>query len=221
MSQIANVFKATIIRKQMMALTGLGLCGFVLIHMAGNMLIFVGPEAYNTYSHKLVTNPFIYIAEAGLLFLFVLHVLLALGLTVLNKVARSDRYARSTNGEKGVSISSKTMIYQGLLILVFVVYHLITFKFGHEYFVTYHGEEMRDIFRLVIEVFQSPQYVAWYIVCLLGLGMHLSHGFASSLQTFGLNHPRYNFGIKVASWTYTVIVTGGFISQPIYVFFCL
>ena len=85
--------------------------------------------------------------------------------------------------------------------------------------VEYAGEEMRDLHRLVMEVFQDPLYVAGYVICLILLGIHLSHGFSSVFQSFGWNHPKYTPLIKKAGWAYAVIVAAGFISQPLYLFF--
>jgi succinate dehydrogenase / fumarate reductase cytochrome b subunit len=209
---------STIGRKQIVALTGLGLTLFVLLHMLGNCLIFVSPEAYNTYSHKLTSSALIYIAEVGLVVLFFCHLYLAITLTIANRRARPDGYAMGTNGKKGVSFASKTMIYQGSILLVFVILHLITFKYGPHYTVTYDGVEMRDLHRLVLEVFHSPAYVGWYVICLLLLGLHLSHGVSSSVQTLGGNHPHYNKFIKCFGYFYAVVVSLGFISQPLYVF---
>jgi succinate dehydrogenase / fumarate reductase cytochrome b subunit len=208
---------STIGRRQLIGLTGLGLSGFVLMHMLGNMLILVSPHAYNTYSYKLVTNPLLIVAEIGLVVMFLGHIFLALGITLKNFGARDSRYAMAASGPKRTSMIQKTLWAQGLLILVFLILHLITFKYGTEYTITYDGVEMRDLHRLVVEVFSNPMYSAWYIVALIVLGMHLSHGFGSSFQTLGIHHPRYQKCIRCLSILYAVIVALGFISQPVYV----
>lgn len=202
-----------------MALSGLGLSLFVLTHMIGNLLLFVGPEAYNTYSHALITSKLIYIAEAGLAGLFLAHAFVGICLARENRAARPQKYAVTTNGEKTVSFASKTMVYHGLILLVFTIHHLITFKYGTVYTATYNGVEMRDLFRLVTEVFQSPVYVIWYAVALVLLALHLSHGFASSFQSIGFNHPSHTPKIKCFGYFYAVVVTLGFIAPPIAIFF--
>ena len=219
MSRMATYLSSTIGRKQTLGIAGLGLSVFVLTHMLGNLLIFVSPEAYNQYGHALTSNPLIYAAEAGLLGIFVLHVINAIYLKFKAKFAREQSYDVTLNGEKAVSFASKTMIHTGMIILIFVVLHLITFKFGTLYTATYDGQEIRDLHRLVIEVFQSPFYVAWYILSLLALGVHLSHGVGSAFKTLGFNHPRYNPAIEKISIAYGVLIALGFISQPVYVFF--
>lgn len=208
---------STIGRKQLVGVTGLGLSFFLLTHMAGNMLILVSAEAYNKYAHALVSNPLLPVAEVGLLVAFVLHLLLAIRLQIMNWGARDSRYAVMSNGAKGTSMIQRTMWAQGSLILVFVILHLITFKYGSHYTVNYGGVEMRDLHKLVVEVFSSTGYVAWYIVALIVLLFHLSHGVGSAFQTIGIHHPRYQKPIRCFSIGYAFIVIAGFLSQPIYV----
>ncbi|NJL24314.1 MAG: succinate dehydrogenase cytochrome b subunit [Calothrix sp. SM1_5_4] len=206
-------------RKQLIAVTGLGLSLFLLTHLAGNLLIFVSPQAYNEYSHALITNKLLPVAELGLVVMFLAHMGMAMRLTWSNFRARTTRYAVLPHGEKRTTWTQRSLWAQGLLILVFTILHLITFKYGSEYTVTYGQTEMRDLHRLVIEVFQEPGYVVWYVVALVVLGFHLRHGIGSSLQTLGVNHPRYNGAIRCASIGYALIVALGFISQPVYVYF--
>jgi succinate dehydrogenase / fumarate reductase cytochrome b subunit len=208
-------------RKQLVGVAGLALALFVLIHMAGNMLIFVSDRAYNEYSHALTSNPLIYVAEIGLLAFFSAHVIVALVISVKNRLARPHRYAVSTSGDKRTTMVQKTLWFQGLIILIFVILHLITFKYGPHYVVDYGHGEIRDLHRLVVEVFRQPIYVGWYVVCLALLMAHLGHGLGSSFQTLGFYHPRYQPMIKCLSWVYGLVVGLGFISQPLYVFFFL
>ncbi|MCB0391719.1 MAG: succinate dehydrogenase cytochrome b subunit, partial [Bdellovibrionales bacterium] len=207
MNKKSSYFCSTIGRKQFVGITGLLLSFFVLTHMLGNLLIFLGPEAYNVYSHKLVTNPFIYVAEAGLLGAFIVHVFIAIMLTRENKKARPQAYAMSASGDKATDFVQKSMIYQGVVLLVFVVWHLKTFKYGniYEYTSQVNGEVMRDLYRLIIEVFSSPAYVLGYSVCLVVLGMHLSHGFSSSIRTLGFNHPKYDNKVRVLGKLYAAL----------------
>lgn len=210
---------ATIGRKQLIGLTGLGLCGFLLMHMLGNLLIFAGPQAYNEYSYKLVSNPLIYIAEAGLLAMFIGHLVFASAISIRNLGARDSRYAVMSNGAKGTSMIQRTLWAQGILIFVFLVLHLISFKYGTHYVANYGAGEIRDLHKLIVEIFQQPLYVAWYIVALIVLGFHVSHGLGSSFQSLGINHPRYNCAIRGLSITYALVVIIGFLSQPLYVYF--
>ncbi len=210
---------STVGKKYLMGISGLIWAGFVLAHMAGNLLMFVSADAYNSYGHALVSGNIIYVAEAVLVLALVTHVFCAISLTRGNRAAKQQKYAVAASGKKKVSLASRTMAIQGTLILAFIIYHIITFKYGVYYETTVHGVVMRDLYRLIIEVFQSPVYVAWYVVCLILLGFHLSHGFGSVFQSFGLMNGTYRELIRKMSWTYATIVAVGFISQPIYAFF--
>ncbi len=216
-----NYIRSTIGRKQLVGVAGLLLSGFVLTHMLGNMLIFLGPQAYNEYSHALISNPLIYAAEAGLVLFFLVHIILSLKLQLRNWGSRESRYAVQSNGQKRTSPITRTLWAQGIIILVFVVLHLITFKFGTVYLVNYGEGEVRDLHRLVVEVFQSPGYVIWYALALVILCYHLSHGVSSSFQTLGFNHPKYGPKIKKIGIAFALLVCLGFLSQPVYVYLFL
>lgn len=212
-------FSSTVGMKYLMALSGFIWVGFVMAHMLGNLLLFIGADAYNGYSHALTSGKLIYVAEAALLFSLFSHVGMGIRLTLKNRSAKGNRYHVQAAGAKRVSWASRTMIFHGTIILFFVIYHLVTFKFGNYYETTLNGVVVRDIHRLVLEVFSSPVYVIGYIVCLLLLTAHLSHGVGSLLQSVGLNSRAHEKLIKRISSVYAIIVGGGFILQPIYVYF--
>ena len=206
-------------RKQIMGATGLIWSGFVLTHMLANLLIFVGPEPYNKYSHALTSNPLLYLAEIGLLVTILFHVYDGIVLTLKNRAARPQKYEMSPNGKKAARFQSRFMIFHGSILLVFLILHIITFKYGTYYSVTYNGVEMRDLHRLVLEVFQSPGYVAWYAISMLAIGLHLSHGFYSAFASLGIYHPNFSSILSKLGYVYGVAIALGFISQPLYVFF--
>lgn len=212
-------FTSTVGMKYLMGLSGLVWVGFVMAHMLGNLLLFVGPDAYNEYSHALTSGKIIYLVEAALIASLLSHVLMGVRLTIINRGAKGQRYHVQASGSKRVSLASRTMIFHGAIILFFVIYHLITFKFGTYYEASHNGVVMRDIHRLVVEVFSNPGYVAGYIFCLVILTAHLSHGVGSMLQSFGLNSRAHERKVKFASMVYALVVGGGFILQPIYVYF--
>lgn len=216
-----NFLSSSIGKKYLMGLAGAGWTLFVLGHMAGNLLIFAGPEAFNRYGHAIVSNkPLLYGTEAFLILCLVTHVVLGILLTIQNKKAKPKKYAVSPVAEKKSSFAAKTMALQGTIILIFIITHINTFKYGTIYTAEYGGESMRDLHRLIVEVFSQPVYLVGYLFCLLLLGFHLSHGASSVFQSLGANHPRYTPIIKKAGLAYAVIVAAGFMSQPIYVFFC-
>lgn len=202
-----------------MGLSGLVITGFVLVHMLGNLSIFLGPETYNQYSHLIVSNKILlYGTEVILIIALLTHVFMAICLTRENRASRKQKYALPTSGAKAVSRASKSMIYHGTVLLIFIVYHLLTFKFGPYYEVTYEGIVMRDIFRLMVEKFQNIPYVIGYVVCMLTLAFHLSHGVSSSIQSLGFNHPRYTPMVKTIGCCYAIVVALGFMVQPVYIY---
>ncbi len=216
---MTGFFRTTIGKKYLMGLSGLVWAGFIFGHMAGNMLILVSPDAYNAYGNAIVSNKLLLFGtEAILLAALFIHVLTAFRLTIQNKKAKGKHWALKPNGAKRLSFASSSMVIHGSIILVFIITHLITFKYGTHYETEVNGVVMRDLARLITEVFSQPLAVAWYVVSLLLLFAHLSHGFGSVFQSFGLLHPGYQRGIHIASWAYAIIVTAGFLSQPLYVF---
>ena len=201
-----------------MALTGLALCGFLLTHLLGNLLIFMGPEAFNTYAHTLTSTPLIYPAEAVLLGIFLTHIGLAIALVRQNRIARGQRYYLKRATGRGATFASATMPYTGVIILIFLIFHLMHFKYGTEYSVVHSGVEMRDMYRLLLEYFRSEINVASYIAAQVVVGVHVSHGFPSAFQSLGFNHPTYTNWVKLAGEIFAVFITVGFSSLPIYLY---
>ena len=204
-----------------MGITGLVWAGFVFTHMLGNILIIAGPTAYNKYGHAMITNPLLPIAEVGLLVALLIHVYKGVKLTLQNRGARPEKYAMTANGKKAPRFQSKWMIFHGSLILVFIILHLITFKYGQVYETTIDGVKMRDLYRLITEVFHSPGYLAWYAVAMVFVGLHLSHGLYSSFASLGIYHPKLSPMLSKFGYVYAAIVALGFIAPPIYVFLAI
>jgi succinate dehydrogenase / fumarate reductase cytochrome b subunit len=220
MSSLISALNTSIGRKFVMAISGFGLAFFVMTHMIGNLLIFAGPEAYNSYGHKLTSLPVYPLIAWGLLLCAAVHAYMGMLLSKQNQDARGgDSYATAAQASgKATNPASKSMMFSGSILLVFFITHLFNFKYGAHYPVNYGGVEMRDLHRLVLEKFQSLPYVVGYIISLVVLGVHLSHGVSSVFQSLGLNHPRYNCLVKMLGLGYAVVVATGFISQPLYVY---
>jgi len=218
-SHLYTYLKTSIVKKQIMGLTGLLLCGFLISHLAGNCLIYVGPKAFNSYAHALVSNPLIYVAEAILASIFLVHIGLGITLTMQNKAARPVGYYVKTKTGRGATFASSTMPYTGIIILLFLIWHIVNFKFGTYYEVTHDGIVMRDLYRLLIEYFHNPLHVAGYIFAMLAMGIHLSHGFWSAFQSVGFNHPKYNCLIKCGAKVFAVAMTLGFSALPVFCYF--
>ena len=205
-----------------MALTGLGWCLFVLAHMLGNLLYLVGPAEYNNYGNNITGNKeFYYLAETGLVVMLTLHILMAIMIVLQNRRSRPIGYAVSPQrGEKSAAtFASRTMALSGTLVLVFIVFHLIHFRFGPEYPFMHKGQEIRDLARLMREFFQSGTYVLGYVVCLTVLSFHLQHALWSALQTLGLIPGGKENCIRKISYAFGILVSVGFALNPIYIYF--
>lgn len=205
-----------------MAVTGLLLFGFVVIHMLGNWQIFLGPEQINLYAHKLKSMPqLLWPARLGLLAIFALHVALAVRLSMENRAARPEDY-RYRDWKKATP-ASRTMWLSGLLILAFVAYHLAHFTLlavsqptGMPFMTTLKsGEAVPDVYRMVVAGFSNLGIAGLYIFSQLVLGMHLSHGMSSVFQSLGLTQPRY---AKPLQWVGPVCgfaIAAGNIAMPV------
>ena len=213
MNWIFKYLTSSIGKKHLMAVTGLLLIGFLVGHVAGNLLLVLGEQTFNTYSHALISNPLIIPIELGLLSIFLLHIGLAIWTNIENKNARPNDYAMPVCEQKQ-KLSSSFMIFTGIIVAVFVVYHIIGIKFGPSgpgYIVTHNGVEMRDLYKLVLEYFQSPIAVLLYTFSMVVLGVHLTHGFWSLFQSLGISHKKYTPILKVLSVATSVAISGGFI----------
>ncbi len=206
---------STVGRKLTMALTGLLLVGFLVMHLAGNLLMFLGDETYNAYSHFLIKHPLIIIAEIGLILLFLFHIVDAVILRITERESRPKDYdTKKSLGKR--SLSSYTMIYSGVIILGFLIFHIVTMKFGPYYQAQNSEIEMRDLYRLVVEWFSKPWYAIIYIVSMFFLGLHLIHAFQSSLRTLGISHRKYLHFLTAVSYLLAIVLAIGFAALPIY-----
>lgn len=214
-----------------MAVTGLFLSVFLVFHLIGNLLLFVGPSTLNGYSHWLIVNPFLVPTEIGLLAIFVIHIYEAIVNWIRNRRARPTPYyqpyrrifGRGWAGKPSrKSFSSTTMIVTGLITLIFVVVHLVQFKYGPNYPVTSSADGtpgIRNLYRLDLHTFSSGAIVLFYVFCLVVIGFHLWHGLTSALNSLGLDHPRYTPALLRIGRVVAVLVAGGFLSIPLWVFF--
>lgn len=218
MSTFRRVFASSVGTKLLIGLTGLALFGYLVLHLAGNALIFAGPEIFNEYSHTLISNPLIAPIEIGLLAIFLLHVYKAIANYIANQKARPARYAMKKYADhtSRKSVASSTMIWSGVAVLLFILVHVKQFKYGAWYQVTDTG--IRDLARTEFEVFSQPFWVAFYVVATLLVGLHLRHGIASGFQSIGLDHPLYTRHLTRWGVVLAVIIGGGLAFIPIWVY---
>jgi succinate dehydrogenase / fumarate reductase, cytochrome b subunit len=218
MSSLLRFLSSSVGTKILVALTGLGFAAFLVTHLAANLLVLVDTQAYHEYSHALISNPLIYIAEAGLVLLFVTHAFKAVAVTLQNRRARGQGYEvkKRAGHTSRKSLASTTMILSGIWLLLFAVIHLKTFKFG-PWYETPDG--MRDLSRLVHEVYKEPLHVVFYVLSMVVVGLHLSHGLSSAFQSMGLEHPRYNAFVRGAGLTIAIVMGLGFALIPVVIYF--
>lgn len=210
---------STVGSKLLVAVTGLLLVGFLVMHLMGNLLMYLGPETFNHYSHTLISNPLVYPAEVGLVLIFLLHAWKTIQLTLASSKARPTAYEEKHRAghTSRKTLASSTMIVSGLFLLLFVPIHIKTFKFGAWYPSSEAG--VRDLYRLVLEIFSRPGYVVFYVVGMIVVGFHLWHGVSSSFQTLGADTPRVTPVIRRVGLTLALILAIGFISLPLWIFF--
>jgi succinate dehydrogenase / fumarate reductase cytochrome b subunit len=212
----ATFVRSTVGRKVIMAVTGFILFGFVLGHLAGNLLLYKGPEAIRDYAlflRSFLHGAGLWIARAGLLVSALLHIWAATSLTLQSRAARPIAYRKWEARDS--TYASRTMRWSGVIVLVFIVYHLMHFTFG-----TVHPD-FRELqpYHNVVAGFKVVPVSLFYIVAMVLLGLHLDHGFWSMLRTLGLGHPRYARYARVAAAVFAIVIVVGNISFPIAVLF--
>lgn len=191
-------------KKYIMALTGLLLGGFLLVHTIGNSTIFWGRSAFNAYAHHLHSlGVLVPIFEICLYAIFFLHVITGIILWLQNRKARGGKYEMLVNAG-GRTIGSKTMIYTGAAIFVFILIHLVNFHFPVK-------TETKTISDFVTQVLNNPFFTLIYAAGISLLFIHLSHGFWSLLQTLGISHVKYDQPLRVIAWALAGIMGGVFL----------
>lgn len=223
MSWFTATLQSSIFRKLLMALTGLFLILFLVVHLAGNLTLLAGDDgkAFNIYAHTMANNPFIQIVSKFNFAFIVLHVIYSIVLTRMNRRARPVGY-KVSRADTNSHWTSRNMGILGTLVLVFLVVHLKgfwwEFKNGSIPEVSYEGTAYPDVFKIVEAVYSLWWYVAFYVVSMAFVGFHLWHGFISGFQTLGWNHPKYTPAIRVTGRAFAVIVPALFALIPIILF---
>lgn len=213
MNWLVRCLSSSVGKKFVLGITGLLLCGFLVVHLAGNLFLFAGADAYNGYADKLHSlGGLLLAAEIGLLLLFLAHLTLAFVTTRQNRIARQQRYAVKQTKQDGPLLTFEPhswMFVTGAIVLGFILVHLSDFRFGE----LEPGEAQFD---KAVRILKNPTTVAIYVVGSLVLGLHLSHGFASAFQSLGANHPKYNGFISCLGKLFAVVIAIGFASLPLW-----
>jgi succinate dehydrogenase / fumarate reductase cytochrome b subunit len=213
-----RVFSSSVGTKLLIGATGLLLFAYLILHLAGNLMVFGGQETFNHYSHALISNPLIVPIELVLALIFVIHIYKTVVMWTRNQAARPVAYERKSwaGHTSRKSVASTTMIWTGLLTLVFVVVHVAQIKYGTWYQIG--DPPIRDLYRTEIEVFSNPVWVAVYVVGMVLIGFHLRHGIASAFQSLGANHPVFTKRLVAVGTVIAILIAGGFAIIPIWVY---
>ena len=205
----------SIAKKFIMALSGLFLIVFLLVHLGVNLLLLSDDhDLFNGASHFMASNPLIQVMQYVLALGFAVHILSGVALTVQNYLARPDRYVKN-KPSNNASIESRTMIVSGVLLFLFLLLHMRNFFYYIKFGTVPEGGD----YVLVTDLFNIWYYTLIYVLSFVILGFHLNHGFQSSFQSLGVNNKFWGVIWKRAGTVYSVIVAGGFSIIALYLFF--
>ncbi len=220
MTRLFSHFQSSVGSKVLLALSGLGLVSYVIFHMLGNLQVFEGSRALNGYAAFLRDMPILlWTARIGLLGIAVIHVVLAIHLSLKNRRARPRAYA--IHRYRYASIASRTMTASGMVVLLFIVFHLLHLTagvVGPSSPDRIDADGHRDVYSKLIHAFQNPVIVLIYVAGQVGLAFHLSHAVSSSLQTFGFEHAALNRLFKAAGPSVALLVVLGNVAIILAVF---
>jgi succinate dehydrogenase / fumarate reductase cytochrome b subunit len=227
MSFLRTYLWSSVGKKIITAISGLGLYFYIILHLAGNLTLFTrNPDIFNSYAHFLTGLGWLVVAiEIGLLLFFLFHIIGGVIVYIGKLRARPESYIKyeSAGPPSKRTVSSTTMVWTGLVIGIFTTWHVITFKYGpgigEGYVATIDGVVVRDLYRLVVEVFGNRWYVIWYVATMIFLGFHLRHAFWSSFQSLGANNRVltplfYGAGVVMA-----ILLALGFLFLPVFIYF--
>ena len=223
-SPLLGFLTSSIGRKWIVALTGVGLLGFVIAHMVGNLQFFLPDKAvYNIYAANLqALGPLLWVARIGLLVMFVVHIVTTIALVIENRKARPQKYAQFQPQKS--TTASRTMALSGLTVLAFVIYHVMHFtlmSFHPIYKTLVDAAGRPDVYSRMVLGFSNYYISGFYILAVLLLAMHLKHGIASSVQTLGIKSRPVAKFVDTSSKVIAAVIAVGFISIPLSVIFKL
>lgn len=212
----------SIAKKQIVALTGGLLVLFILFHLAGNLLILLGPEVFNAYAGKLESlGPLLWVARIGLITIFVTHIWMTIVVTLENRRARGHEY-QAFEPKANLNWATKYMIHTGLLLVLFLILHIIDFPLADRHgeagtVAAAAGSQNLELYGVAWNRFTNPLRDVFYILAVTALGMHLSHGFQSVFQSVGSDHNQFGGLLNKIGIGLGVVVAVGFSAIPIFV----
>ena len=212
MTKTAKLLTSSVGRKLVMALTGIFLCSFLIVHLYINLFLFKSDsgQTFDVYSEFMATYPLIRPLEIVLFGGFLIHAIVGVWLWLANRLARPARYEANAASENS-PLSSRLAVFTGSIVFIFLVVHINTFFVQSRFFPT--GKTM---YELVANAFKNPLYDLFYVVAIGILGYHLKHGFQSACQTFGIRTARYKLLIDVIAIIFWLVIPLGFVAMPLY-----
>ena len=222
MASFLHALRSQVGRKILTGITGIGLMLFIIGHLLGNLTIFGDAQTFNEYTLALERMGWLlYLIEAVLAVAFILHAYVGISIWLRRRKARPEGYRSndSIGGASHKNWASKSMIITGVILLIFLVIHLKTFKFGDTETIILNGEQARDLKALVIDKFQDPLYAFGYTFVMILLGFHLGHGFWSAFTSLTMKHNRTSSIIYTIGIIFALLMAMGFIFIPLYIYF--
>ena len=222
MPSFTDALNSQVGRKLLTGITGILLVFFVIFHLLGNLAIFGEANAMNEYTKLLHSlGPLLWVARIGLLIAFVLHAWIGISIWWRKRQARPQKYKvySSKGGPSKQSLSSRSMAFTGIVLLVFVVIHINTFALGETETITVAGEQYSDLKSLVLETFQSPVYAFGYTIVMILLGVHLGHGVWSSFVSMTMRSKKTSAIVYTAGIILAILLAVGFLFIPLYIYF--
>ncbi len=221
MSSKRTLFGSTVMQKMIVAISGLAVVGFLIAHLAGNLLIFSGPSAFNKYAQGLRDlGALLWIMRAGILVSFVAHIVFTVKLKGRNASARPTSYQSLT--PVASTVYSRSMIISGLSILAFLLFHLAHFTWHKVAVVPYNqtwllldGRLVHNAYAMAVAGFRSLPISIFYVLAVTMVFLHMNHAVQSAFQTLGFNHPRYRPMVLRATMVLSLVLWLGFIMIPI------
>lgn len=222
MSWLSTTFSSSLGKKLIMALTGLFLCTFLVVHLIGNLQLLKadGGQSFNLYAKFMTSNPLIKTSSYLLYLSIIVHAVWGIMISIKNKNARPVGYYAASNKS---AWNSRNMGVLGTIVLAFIIGHMSDFWWEYKFETGFPIQEIegvlyKDLCKEVIEAFQSPLIVGLYVLSMMAVSFHLHHGFQSAFQTLGLNHVKYTPAIKAFGAVFAYVIPAVFAFIPVYVF---
>ena len=231
MIPLTKALSSSVGKKLLMALTGVGLILFILLHVLGNLSLYKADgTTFNLYAAGMESfGVLLTIAEVGLATVFIVHIVLAVMLKLDHKAARPIGYkklktkGRPVGASTPSNISSRNMIITGVVLLAFLILHIWQFRIGKMATdaprAEINGVSVVDLHHIVHTVFTDPLYVAIYVGAMLFLGFHMRHGFWSAFQSLGAMNARLTKPVYALGVAFAILVAAGFLFIPIWIYF--